>query len=151
MEHSLPLISTLVIAFSLALVFGFLAERLFKAPPLVGYLLAGIAAGKYTPGVFADAALAQQLSEIGVMLLMFGVGPQEAHFEMNTYDIYKKQLTIQGSFINPLTFRDAISLVSAGKMNIGGLISHELGLDEVQDFLDGKIKGVSKAVVKIGE
>ena len=74
MEHSLPLISTLVIAFSLALVFGFLAERLFKAPPLVGYLLAGIAAGKYTPGVFADAALAQQLSEIGVMLLMFGVG-----------------------------------------------------------------------------
>ena len=49
MEHSLPLISTLVIAFSLALVFGFLAERLFKAPPLVGYLLAGIAAGKYTP------------------------------------------------------------------------------------------------------
>ena len=63
---------------------------------------------------------------------MFGVGPQEAHFEMNTYDIYKKQLTIQGSFINPLTFRDAISLVSAGKMNIGGLISHELGLDEVQ-------------------
>ena len=45
MEHSLPLISTLVIAFSLALVFGFLAERLFKAPPLVGYLLAGIAAG----------------------------------------------------------------------------------------------------------
>ena len=70
MEHSLPLISTLVIAFSLALVFGFLAERLFKAPPLVGYLLAGIAAGKYTPGVFADAALAQQLSEIGVMLLL---------------------------------------------------------------------------------
>ena len=84
-------------------------------------------------------------------VLMFGVGAQEAHFEMNTYDIYKKQLTIQGSFINPLTFRDAISLVSAGKMNIGGLISHELGLDEVQDFLDGKIKGVSKAVVKIGE
>lgn len=74
MEHSLPLISTLVIAFSLALVFGFLAERLFKAPPLVGYLLAGIAAGQYTPGVFADPALAHQLSELGVMLLMFGVG-----------------------------------------------------------------------------
>lgn len=74
MEHSLPLISTLVIAFSLALVFGFLAERLFKAPPLVGYLLAGIAAGQYTPGIFADPALAHQLSELGVMLLMFGVG-----------------------------------------------------------------------------
>ena len=74
MEHSLPLISTLVIAFSLALIFGFLSERLFKAPPLVGYLLAGIAAGQYTPGVFADPALAHQLSELGIMLLMFGVG-----------------------------------------------------------------------------
>ena len=71
MDHSLPLISTLVIAFSLALVFGFIAERVFRSPALVGYLLAGIAAGKYTPGVVADAALASQLSEIGVMLLMF--------------------------------------------------------------------------------
>ena len=87
----------------------------------------------------------------GAQVLMFGVGPQEAHFEMNTYDIYKKQLTIQGSFINPLTFRDAISLVSSGKMNIGGLISHELELEQVQDFLDGKITGVSKAVVKVGK
>ena len=67
------------------------------------------------------------------------------------FDIYKKQLTIQGSFINPLTFRDAISLVSSGKMNIGGLISHELELEQVQDFLDGKITGVSKAVVKVGK
>ncbi len=81
----------------------------------------------------------------------FGVGPQEAHFEMNTYDIYKKQLTIQGSFINPLTFKDAISLLESGKMNVAPLISHELGLEEVQDFLDGKIQGVSKAVVKVGE
>lgn len=76
MDQSLPLISTLVIAFSLALVFGFLAERFLKAPALVGYLLAGIAAGQYTPGVYADPALAHQLSEIGVMLLMFGVGLQ---------------------------------------------------------------------------
>lgn len=74
MEHGLPLISTLVIAFSLALVFGFIAERFLKSPALVGYLLAGIACGQYTPGVFADPALAHQLSEIGVMLLMFGVG-----------------------------------------------------------------------------
>ena len=72
----------------------------------------------------------------GAQVLMFGVGPQEAHFEMNTYDIYKKQLTIQGSFINPLTFKDAISL---------------LELEQVQDFLDGKVTGVSKAVVKVGK
>ena len=54
MEHSLPLISTLVIGFMLALVFGFIAERFLKTPALVGYLLAGIACGQYTPGVFAD-------------------------------------------------------------------------------------------------
>ena len=97
------------------------------------------------------AELAVAAAKKGAQVLMFGVGPQEAHFEMNTYDIYKKQLTIQGSFINPLTFRDAISLVSSGKMNIGGLISHELELEQVQDFLDGKITGVSKAVVKVGK
>ena len=92
-----------------------------------------------------------QAAKKGAQVLMFGVGPQEAHFEMNTYDIYKKQLTIQGSFINPLTFKDAISLLESGKMNVAPLISHELGLEEVQDFLDGKIQGVSKAVVKVGE
>ena len=72
--HSLPLITTLVLAFGLALVFGFLAERFGRAPALVGFLLAGIAAGQHTPGPFADPELAHQLSEIGVMLLMFGVG-----------------------------------------------------------------------------
>ena len=74
MHQPLPLITTLVIAFSMALVFGFIAEKYLKSPALVGYLLAGIAAGQYTPGVFADPELANQLSEIGVMLLMFGVG-----------------------------------------------------------------------------
>ena len=97
------------------------------------------------------ATQAQAAAKKGAQVLMFGVGPQEAHFEMNTYDIYKKQLTIQGSFINPLTFKDAISLLESGKMNVAPLISHELGLEEVQDFLDGKIQGVSKAVVKVGE
>lgn len=95
MEHSLPLISTLVIAFSLALVFGFIAERFLRSPALVGYLLAGIAAGKYTPGVFADAALASQLSEIGVMLLMFGVG---LHFSMK--DLWSvKGIAVPGAIL----------------------------------------------------
>ncbi len=95
MEHSLPLISTLVIAFTLALVFGFIAERFFRSPPLVGYLLAGIAAGKYTPGVYADPALAGQLSEIGVMLLMFGVG---LHFSFK--DLLKvKGIAVPGAIL----------------------------------------------------
>ena len=73
MEHSLPLISTLAIAFGLALVFGYLAERV-KMPALVGYLLAGIMAGKNTWGPVADMEVASELMEVGVMLLMFGVG-----------------------------------------------------------------------------
>ena len=107
--------------------------------------------GHASNSISAALGMAVAAAKKGAQVLMFGVGPQEAHFEMNTYDIYKKQLTIQGSFINPLTFRDAISLVSSGKMNIGGLISHELELEQVQDFLDGKITGVSKAVVKVGK
>jgi CPA2 family monovalent cation:H+ antiporter-2 len=73
MPHSFPLITTLAAAFGLALLFGFLAARL-KVPALVGYLLAGILIGPATPGFVADIGLAQQLAEIGVMLLMFGVG-----------------------------------------------------------------------------
>lgn len=79
-------------------------------------------------GLPATQAQAVAAAKKGAQVLMFGVGPQEAHFEMNTYDIYKKQLTIQGSFINPLTFKDAISLLESGKMNVAPLISHELGL-----------------------
>ena len=71
--HDFPLITTIAAAFGLALVLGVAAARL-KLPPLVGYLLAGILIGPATPGFVADVALAGQLAEIGVMLLMFGVG-----------------------------------------------------------------------------
>ena len=73
MEHSIPLITTLAEGFGMALVLGFAAERI-KVPALVGYLFAGILIGPATPGVVADVKLASELSEIGVMLLMFGVG-----------------------------------------------------------------------------
>ncbi len=78
MPHAVGLISTLAAGFGLALVFGFLAERL-RMPALIGYLLAGIAIGPATPGFVADAEIAAQLAEIGVMLLMFGVG---LHFSL---------------------------------------------------------------------
>ena len=78
MPHNTPLISTIVVALALAWVFGAIAHRL-KVPPLVGYLLAGIAIGPFTPGFVADQALANELSEIGVILLMFGVG---LHFSL---------------------------------------------------------------------
>jgi monovalent cation:H+ antiporter-2, CPA2 family len=73
MHHSISLITTLASGFGLALILGFLAVRL-RLPALVGYLLAGVAIGPATPGFVADAQIAAQLSEIGVMLLMFGVG-----------------------------------------------------------------------------
>lgn len=73
MQHSISLITTLAAGFGLALVLGFIAARL-RMPALVGYLLAGVAIGPATPGFVADTNIAAQLSEIGVMLLMFGVG-----------------------------------------------------------------------------
>jgi CPA2 family monovalent cation:H+ antiporter-2 len=73
MPHSVSLIATIAAAFGTALVLGFLAVRL-KLPALVGYLVAGVVIGPATPGFVADLGLAQQLAEIGVMLLMFGVG-----------------------------------------------------------------------------
>lgn len=79
MPHSIPLITTLASALGLALFFGFVAARL-KLPALVGYLLAGILIGPFTPGFVADVAIAGELAEIGVMLLMFGVG---LHFSLD--------------------------------------------------------------------
>jgi monovalent cation:H+ antiporter-2, CPA2 family len=73
MPHETPLISTIVVGFVLAFILGALANRL-RLPPLVGYLLAGVLVGPHTPGFVADSSLATQLAEIGVILLMFGVG-----------------------------------------------------------------------------
>jgi 2-desacetyl-2-hydroxyethyl bacteriochlorophyllide A dehydrogenase len=85
----------------------------------------------------------------GAQVLMFGVGHPEAHFEMNTYEIYQKQLTIQGSFINPNAFEDSIALLASGKLDVDPLISHVLELKDVEAVLQGKVDGISKAVVKI--
>jgi CPA2 family monovalent cation:H+ antiporter-2 len=73
MPHHTPLIATIVTGLALAFVFGTLAHRL-RISPLVGYLVAGIAIGPFTPGYVADQSLANELAEIGVILLMFGVG-----------------------------------------------------------------------------
>lgn len=78
MPHHTPLIATLVGGLVLAFVFGALAHRI-RVSPIVGYLLAGVLAGPFTPGFVADPALAGDLAEIGVILLMFGVG---LHFSL---------------------------------------------------------------------
>ena len=78
MPHHTPLIATIVAGLTLAFAFGALAHRL-KVSPLVGYLLAGVIVGPFTPGYVADQGLATELAEIGVILLMFGVG---LHFSL---------------------------------------------------------------------
>ncbi|AHY55245.1 Kef family K(+) transporter [Bradyrhizobium japonicum] len=78
MPHDTPLIATIVVGLGLAFVLGTIAQR-FRIPPLVGYLLAGVAVGPFTPGFVADQALATELAELGVILLMFGVG---LHFSL---------------------------------------------------------------------
>src|SRR6188508_513612 len=79
MHHDAPLISTIVVGLVLAFGFGALAQRL-RISPLVGYLIAGILMGPFTPGYVADQNIANQLAEIGVILLMFGVG---LHFSLD--------------------------------------------------------------------
>lgn len=79
MPHNVALISTIAVGLGLALILGFIAARL-KLPALVGYLMAGVLIGPATPGFVADVELSAQLAEIGVMLLMFGVG---LHFSID--------------------------------------------------------------------
>jgi monovalent cation:H+ antiporter-2, CPA2 family len=79
MTHELDLIFTLTGGLTAALLFGLAAQRL-KLSPIVGYLLAGVAVGPFTPGFVANAGIAQQLAELGVILLMFGVG---LHFHID--------------------------------------------------------------------
>jgi CPA2 family monovalent cation:H+ antiporter-2 len=78
MQH--PLIATVVAGLVLAFVLGALAQR-FRVSPLVGYLLAGVVVGPFTPGFVADQPIASELAEIGVILLMFGVG---LHFSLGS-------------------------------------------------------------------
>ena len=86
----------------------------------------------------------------GAQVLMFGVGNPDDKFSVNTYDVFQKQLTIQGAFINPYTFEDSIALLAAGKVDPLPLFSHELDLNGVEDFVAGKLGKVSKAIVKVG-
>lgn len=97
MPHEVGLIATLATGFTLALIFGYIAARL-KMPPLVGYLLAGIAMGPFTPGFVGDINLLTQLAEIGVMLLMFGVG---LHFSLNDL-LSVKGIAIPGAIVQML-------------------------------------------------
>lgn len=94
MLESYPLITTIVMSVALAFILGLIAHRL-KLPTILGYLVAGIFLGPNTPGFFANAEIAEQLAEIGVILLMFGVG---LHFSVaDLVRVYR--VAIPGAFV----------------------------------------------------
>ncbi len=94
MPHNVSLIALIAAGFGLAMILGLIASRL-RMPPLVGYLLAGVAIGPGTPGFVGDLALASQLAEIGVMLLMFGVG---LHFSLGDLLAVRK-IAVPGAIV----------------------------------------------------
>ncbi len=94
MTHNLPLISTVASGLGLALVLGIIASRL-KLPVLIGYLVAGVIIGPFTPGFVANSEIAAELAEIGVMLLMFGVG---LHFSLDDL-LSVKKIALPGALL----------------------------------------------------
>jgi CPA2 family monovalent cation:H+ antiporter-2 len=115
MAQYTPLVATLVVGLVLAFIFGTIAHRL-KASPLVGYLLAGVALGPYTPGFSIDQSLAPQLAEIGVILLMFGVG---LHFSFRDL-LSVKTIAIPGALAQ-------ITITSTLGTGLGQLMGWPLG------------------------
>ena len=115
MHHEVSLITTLAAAFGLALILGFVAVRL-KMPALVGYLIAGVIIGPATPGFVANIELSQQLAEVGVMLLMFGVG---LHFSLD--DLLKvRRIALPGALAQ-------IAVATALGMTAGKLWGWDFG------------------------
>jgi monovalent cation:H+ antiporter-2, CPA2 family len=94
MVHHTPLIGTIVAGLVIAFVLGSLAHRL-KMPPIAGYLLAGVVIGPTTPGFVADSGLASELAEIGVILLMFGVG---LHFSLKDL-LSVRKIAVPGAIV----------------------------------------------------
>ncbi|MCA0431640.1 MAG: Kef family K(+) transporter [Proteobacteria bacterium] len=131
MPHETPLIATIAIGLGLAFLFGLGAQRL-KLPPIVGYLMAGIAVGPFTPGFVADQKLAFELAEIGVILLMFGVG---LHFSLKDL-LSVKAIAIPG----------AIGQIAVATL-LGMGLAYILGWGAGAGFLFGLALSVASTVV----
>src|SRR5215212_4670798 len=119
MPHELALLINLSISLVAALVLGLITERL-RLSPIVGYLLAGILLGPQTPGIAADPQMATQFAEIGVVLLMFGVG---LHFDLK--DLWRvRKIALRGAFgqILVATLLGTIAMMSLGFTTSEGVI-----------------------------
>jgi CPA2 family monovalent cation:H+ antiporter-2 len=131
MPHDVTLIAILAGGFGLALIFG-LAVSYLKMPPLLGYLIAGVVIGPATPGFVADIGLSTQLAEIGVMLLMFGVG---LHFSINDLLAVKK-IAVPGAL-----FQMAVATA------LGYLVAHYWGWSLIGSIIFGLSLSVASTVV----
>jgi len=129
--HHTSLIATIVAGLGLAFVFGAIANR-FKLPVLVGYLVAGVVVGPFTPGYVADTELAPQLAEIGVILLMFGVG---LHFSVKDLLAVRK-IAIPGA---------VVQILAATLMGVG--LAHLLGWTLGAGIVFGLALSVASTVV----
>ncbi|MGO4684190.1 YbaL family putative K(+) efflux transporter [Hyphomicrobium sp. 2TAF46] len=131
MPHETPLIATIVVGLSLAFLFGAIAQRL-RASPLVGYLLAGVALGPRTPGFVADQNIASELAEVGIILLMFGVG---LHFSLK--DLWSvRKIAIPGA---------VVQIFVATLLGVG--LSHYLGWQLGAGIVMGLALSVASTVV----
>lgn len=132
-EHHTPLIATIAAGLMLAFVLGLVAQRL-RIQPLVGYLLAGVAVGPFTPGFTADPALAAELAEIGVILLMFGVG---LHFSLKDL-LSVAHIAVPG----------AVGQIAVATL-MGAGLSWALGWTPIAGFVFGLALSVASTVVLI--
>jgi len=131
MPHDTALLATIAAGLSLAFLFGLVAVRL-RMPPLVGYLLAGIIVGPHTPGIVVDTGIAQQLSEIGVILLMFGVG---IHFSVGDL-LAVRRIALPG----------AVGQIVVATL-LGAVVSHLLGWPWGAGIVFGLCLSVASTVV----
>jgi CPA2 family monovalent cation:H+ antiporter-2 len=133
MEHSYPLISTIVFSVVFAFLLGFIASRL-KLPTIVGYIVAGILLSPHTPGFIADIEIAKQLAEIGIILLMFEVG---LHFSMkDLLNVHK--VAVPGAIIQMVS----VSIVSS-------LCANFLGYNLLESIIFGISISVASTVVML--
>ncbi|HWB42180.1 MAG TPA: YbaL family putative K(+) efflux transporter [Gemmatimonadales bacterium] len=131
MPHDTTLILTIAAGLGFAFLFGFLAQRL-GMPPLVGYLVAGIAVGPFSPGFTADTSLAGQLAEIGVILLMFGVG---LHFSLGDL-LAVRRIAVPG----------AVAQIAVASL-LGGAVAHLWGWSWTEGLVFGLALSVASTVV----
>ena len=131
MHHATPLIGTIVAGLVVAFLMGALAQRL-KISPIAGYLLAGVLVGPFTPGFVADGKLANELAEIGVILLMFGVG---LHFSLRDL-MAVKNIAIPGALAQ---------IATATLLGMG--LSWAMGWTPIAGFIFGLALSVASTVV----